>query len=142
VVTLRAAELPKDKYWVLARNPWSRGKLAKYRQQLGKPPADDLVIRHPPPWSRYRDYLNAASRYQLMVMYEFGTVAHETAGKPLIERMIEIQRRLKGKTFGRTPRPRQLKLPEIEARLKGIRPAAPMIAAPAAGGGPSPEEIV
>ena len=146
MVTLRAADLPKDPYWVIARNPWSRGKLAIYRRKLGKPPADDIVIRHPPPWSRHRDYLNAASRYQLEAMLTFGEIAHETAGRPLIERMIEIQRRMKNKTFGRTPKPKVLKLELIRQLLQGTRPPRPVVmAAPAAageGGAPSPEEVV
>ena len=145
MVTISTGELAKDPYWVIARNPWRSGKLAQYRRRLGKPPAKELLIRHPPPWSKERDYLAAASRYQLEVMLAFGEVAHETAGRPLIERLIEIQRRLKGRRFGRTPKPRVLKLEEIRAMLQGARPARPVVmAAPAAGGGgaPSPEEVV
>lgn len=130
MVTLRAAELAASGYLVIASHPWKSGRLAQYARELGiNVPADAVVLRIPPPWAKTRDYLNAASVYQLQAMLEFGRIAHETAGQPLNVRLKTIRERLAGRTYGRTPKPRAPALPKIERLLAMRRGGAPAAAA-------------
>lgn len=136
MVVVHAAQLVASGYLVLAKHPWQSGKLAEYARRLGiNVPADALLLRIPPPWAKVRDYLAAASPYQLEAMLNFGEVNAELAGRPLIERLLEVRNRLHGKTYGRTPKVRAPALPKVRMMLemkKRAMPVAPVAQAPQA----------
>ena len=119
MVTLRASELAASGYFVIARHPWLSGKLAEYAKALGKVyPKDAVLLRIPPPWSVMRDYLDGASEAQLRAMLEFGRVAQETAGQPLIRRLTTIKERLSGREYpGKREKPKITALQLIEQKL-------------------------
>jgi len=79
---------------VIAMNPWLSGKLAKASREAGVNVKKFWYFRNPPPWSRYREYKRGASQRQLEIWDRFTTVAHETRGKPIAERIKIIRERL------------------------------------------------
>jgi len=139
VTVVRAAALVASGYLVKARHPWRSGKLARYARELGIViPSDALLLRIPPPWSKVRDYLAAASDYQLQAMLAFGEVAHETAGQPLDARIRTIVSRLKGKTYGRKPK---ISAPNLE-KVKRMLEARRVAGVPTATAGKAMAEVV
>ena len=119
MVVVRSAELAASGYLVIAKHPWKTGELARAARELGiSIPADAVLLRIPPPWSKVRDYLAAASTAQLEAMLNFGEVASKTRGKPILVRLKEIQKALKGRSYGRKPKVYTPNLPKVKKMLE------------------------
>ena len=86
--------LQKPPVLVLATNPWLSGKLATAAREAGVNVKKFWYFRNPPPWSRYRDYLDGLSDKQREIIERFRAVAKETRGMPIAERIKIIRERL------------------------------------------------
>jgi len=123
---------------VLMRNPWRKRQMREILSRLSPEKlahTHEDIIRHPPPWSKKRDYLLGASEAQLKVMYKFGTLnkklAEELKNEPkyvrLEKRLEKVREEMKNKTFGRKPRPKAPAIPAIEKMIKGEKPQTPKV---------------
>lgn len=125
---ISSSELVASGYLVKAKLPWKSGALRYVAKVLGKTyPADAMLVRNPPPWSKVRGWIYAMSEYQLQATLNFGELNSKLAeeyknlpkGERLAKRLLDVGAQLKGRSYGRTPKPKAPALPKIRSLISG-----------------------
>ena len=89
---------------LIKRNPWTNGKLLNIALKMGKK-VQPFIQSNTVPWDKKKagaDWEKYLSPAQKKVIDTFRTVAEETRGMPLEERLKRISEALAGKSFGGT----------------------------------------
>ena len=129
------AELIDSGLFTLARNPWLSGDLAQIAATHKIYPKSTYIIKRTPPWAKGRLHLRGLRSNQREVIARFiETVAEGVEnggigkGKPA---SIYIKENFKGKTVGRTPKPKRTpeELRALANKIRAIKPVAVAAAA-------------